>query len=219
MTRPQVPQSGGRKILQVLESTAVVGFAAMTSCGRAIFETDIGPCGIAWDGGRVAGVQLPERDAERTRARLARRFPHWAEAAPPADIERIIDDIRSLLRGEARDFRAVALTLDSVPEFNRRVYEIARTIAPGETLTYGEVASRLGDRMLAREVGQALGQNPFPIIVPCHRVLAAGGRTGGFSGGGGVTTKLRLLSIERAQPSGPTLFDDLPLVARRASRT
>ncbi|HWM45888.1 MAG TPA: methylated-DNA--[protein]-cysteine S-methyltransferase [Xanthobacteraceae bacterium] len=191
----------------------------MTTCGRAIFETAIGACGIAWDGGRVAGVQLPERDAERTRARLARRFPLWAEAAPPADIQRIVDDIRALLRGEARDFRAVALTMDGVPEFNRRVYEIARTIAPGETLTYGEIASRLGDRLLARDVGQALGQNPFPIIVPCHRVLAAGGRTGGFSGGGGVTTKLRLLSIERAQPSGPTLFDDLPLVARHASRT
>jgi len=191
----------------------------MTTCGRAIFETAIGACGIAWDGGRVAGVQLPERDAERTRARLARRFPLWAEAAPPADIQRIVDDIRALLRGEVRDFRAVALTLDGVPEFNRRVYEIARTIALGETLTYGEVAGRLGDRLLARDVGQALGQNPFPIIVPCHRVLAAGGRTGGFSGGGGVATKLRLLSIERARPSGPTLFDDLPLVARHASRT
>ena len=92
--------------------------------------------------------------------------------------------------------------------FDRRVYEVARTIAPGATLAYGEISARLGARDLAREVGQALGRNPFPIIVPCHRVLAAGGKAGGFSANGGITTKLRLLTIERARTSDtPTLFD------------
>lgn len=98
--------------------------------------------------------------------------------------------------------------------FNRRVYDVARSIPCGATLTYGEVAERLGDKSLARAVGRALGENPIPLIIPCHRVLAAGGRTGGFSAPGGTTTKLRLLTIEGAQPGGPTLFDHLPLAAR-----
>ena len=109
---------------------------------------------------------------------------------------------------------AVRIDTEGMPDFNRRVYEIARGVPPGSTLSYGEVAERLGDRNLARDVGVALGQNPIPIIVPCHRVLAAGGKIGGFSAHGGVQTKLRLLSIEGAQPGGPTLFDRLPLTAR-----
>ena len=86
-----------------------------------------------------------------------------------------------------------------VPDFNRSVYDIARTIAPGETLTYGDIATRLGDKLLSRAVGKALGENPFPIVIPCHRVLAANGKTGGFSANGGVTTKFRMLAIERAR--------------------
>ena len=119
----------------------------------------------------------------------------------------------ALLRGEARDLTGVTIDNAGVPEFNTRVYAIARNIPPGATMTYGEIAERLGDKTLAREVGTALGQNPCPIIIPCHRVLAAGGKTGGFSASGGVVTKLRLLTIEGAQPGGPTLFDHLPLVA------
>ena len=102
-----------------------------------------------------------------------------------------------------------------MPEFNARVYAIARNIPPGATMTYGEIAERLGDKSLSREVGQAMGENPSPIIMPCHRVLAAGGKTGGFSAPGGVVTKLRLLTIEGAQPGGPTLFEKLPLMTRR----
>ena len=102
-----------------------------------------------------------------------------------------------------------------VPEFHRRVYAIAQAILPGATMTYGEVATKLGDRALAQQVGQALGKNPFPIIVPCHRVLAASGATGGFSAPGGITTKLRMLSIEGARTSDqPMLFDRLDLAAR-----
>lgn len=180
----------------------------MTDRGLTIFDTQIGPCGIAWSDRGVIAVQLPEGDEAKTRARLLRRCPHAREAAPPAAVQDAIEGIISLLRGERHDLSAIALDMDGLPSFDRRVYEVARTIAPGATLSYGEISARLGARDLAREVGQALGRNPFPIIVPCHRVLAAGGKAGGFSANGGVTTKLRLLTIERARTSDtPTLFD------------
>lgn len=172
--------------------------------GIAMFSTAIGECGIAWNANVIVGVQLPERTSSATRARLARRFADAREVVPPPPVQAAIDEIVALLRGEARDLADVPVDLEHVPEFNRRVYEIARTIRPGDTLTYGEVAARLGDPGLARDVGKALGENPIPIVVPCHRVLAAGGRTGGFSGGAGVPTKLRMLAIERSP--GP-LFD------------
>jgi methylated-DNA-[protein]-cysteine S-methyltransferase len=110
--------------------------------------------------------------------------------------------------------------MQDVPEFERRVYEVARSIAPGTTLTYGEIAARLEAPGEARAVGEALRRNPFPIVVPCHRVLASGGKVGGFSANGGVATKLRLLTIERARTSAePTLFENLPLaVAPRRRR-
>jgi methylated-DNA-[protein]-cysteine S-methyltransferase len=180
----------------------------MTVHGFTLFDTAIGRCGIAWSERGVIGVQLPESDPLKTRARLLKRSPDLREAPPPPDVQRAIDRIVRLLRGEASDLTQVALDLDQVPVFERRVYEVARTIAPGATISYGEIATRLGDRGLARDVGQALGRNPFPLIVPCHRVLAAGGKVGGFSADGGVTTKLRLLTIERARTSdAPTLFD------------
>jgi methylated-DNA-[protein]-cysteine S-methyltransferase len=125
-----------------------------------------------------------------------------------------MEGIVQLLQGEAIDLAAVALDMAGVPSFDRRVYEVARTIAPGVTLSYGDIAARLSAPGEARAVGQALGQNPFPLVVPCHRVLAAGGKVGGFSANGGIATKLRLLSIERARTSSaPTLFENLPLVA------
>jgi methylated-DNA-[protein]-cysteine S-methyltransferase len=191
----------------------------MTTRNFALFNTSIGTCGIAWSERGIVGVQLPEKDADATRARLQRRFADAVETPPTTDVQRTIDGIVALLAGEPRDLTAAALDLDEVPEFNRRVYAIARGIPPGATLTYGEIATRLGDRLAARDVGTALGQNPCPLIVPCHRVMAAGGKTGGFSANGGVTTKLKLLSIEGAQLSEqPGLFDKLPLVARPRRR-
>ena len=190
----------------------------MTTQSFALFDTAIGTCGLVWGERGVAGVQTPERDAAATRARLRRRFPD-ADEASPAPVQHVIDRIIALLDGEPREFADVPIDFGGVPELNRRVYDIARTIPPGETLTYGEIAKRLGDPAMARDVGQALGQNPFPIIVPCHRVLAAGGKTGGFSAPGGVKTKLKLLSIEGARTSDtPGLFDNLPLVARPRRR-
>ena len=151
------------------------------------------------------------------------RYPKADETAPPAEIQHAIDAMVALLAGELKDLSGVRLDTAGVPDFNMRVYDVARSIPAGATLTYGEIAERLGDRALARDVGVALGQNPFPIIVPCHRVLAAGGRTGGFSAPGGVSTKMRMLTIERAQAGGPApaaqlnLFEQLPLAAQNRS--
>jgi methylated-DNA-[protein]-cysteine S-methyltransferase len=184
----------------------------------ALFETAIGRCGIVWSERGIAGVQLPERSEATTRKRLRRRFPAARDGAPSADVRRVIDDIVALLGGEGRDLRGVTIDIGAAPEFHQRVYEVARAIPAGATLSYGEVAERLGDRNLARDVAAALSQNPCPIIVPCHRVLAAGGKPGGFSAPGGVATKLRLLTIEGAQPDGPMLFERLPFVSARGRR-
>jgi methylated-DNA-[protein]-cysteine S-methyltransferase len=185
----------------------------VSDLGFALFDTAIGRCAIVWSERGITGVQLPERDERATANRVVRRFPTAHETVPPATITRTIEDIVALFRGERRDLSDAILDSEAVPDFHRRVYAIARTIPPGSTMSYGEIAERLGDRALARDVGEALGQNPFPIIVPCHRVMAAGGKMGGFSAPGGVRTKLRMLSIEGAQPGGPTLFADLPLAA------
>ncbi len=175
----------------------------MTARGFTLFETAIGRCGIAWGEGGIVGVQLPEGRDLATRARVLERFPGVREAPPPPTVRRAVHGITGLLRGEATDLSTVALDMEGVPPFHRRVYEVARAIAPGATLSYGEVAARLGAPGSARAVGQALGRNPFAIVVPCHRVLAAGGKVGGFSANGGITTKLRLLAIEGA----PAAFD------------
>jgi methylated-DNA-[protein]-cysteine S-methyltransferase len=185
----------------------------------SIFDTTLGACGIVWTARGIAGIQIHDGSERATRAGLLRRFPGAREATPPADVQHVIDGIGALLRGERPDLTGVAIDTEDLPAFNRKVYDITRAIPPGATLTYGKIAERLGDKLLARDVGQALGQNPIPLIVPCHRVLASGGKPGGFSASGGVVTKLRLLTIEAAQPNGPTLFDHLPLAAKRRQRS
>jgi len=190
----------------------------MSAYSFAVFDTEIGPCAIVWSARGVAGVQLPETNERATSARVARRFAGAQEAEPPPDVQRAVDGIVALLRGERPDFGDVAMDFGDLPEFNLKVYDIARAIPAGETMTYGEIAERLGDKLLARAVGTVLGQNPIPLIMPCHRVLAAGGKTEGFSASGGVATKLRLLTIEGAEPGGPTLFERLPLMAARRRR-
>lgn len=163
-----------------------------------VFETAAGWAGLAWRERGLVGVHLPESNPEITRRGLRRRFPAAAEAPPVPDFAPVIEGICALLRGEKADFSAASLDMTDTPAFNAKVYEIARTIPVGETLTYGEIAIRLGEKRLARDVGAALGQNPWPIVVPCHRVTAAGGRLGGFSARGGARTKLKLLTIEGA---------------------
>jgi methylated-DNA-[protein]-cysteine S-methyltransferase len=182
----------------------------MTADGFCLFDTAIGHCGIAWNARGVAGVQLPERSEPHTRARLRRRFPGAAEMAPPPAVAAAVEAIAGHLRGEPADLASILLDMTAVPAFDRQVYAVARTIPSGTTWSYGQLAARAGAAGMAREVGQALGHNPFAIVVPCHRIVAAGGRTGGFSARGGVATKLRLLAIEGwcdgplfARPRGP----------------
>jgi methylated-DNA-[protein]-cysteine S-methyltransferase len=179
------------------------------AAGFCVFDTAIGGCGIAWaEDARIVGVQLPEDDDKATRARMRRRFAGAPESAPLPDVEAVIGRVRALLEGEPDPMLDVPLDMSLVSPFEQRVYEITRAIPPGRTLTYGEVAARIGEPTAARAVGQALGHNPFAPIVPCHRVLAAGTGGGGFSAEGGVATKLRMLQIEKAQlGSEPGLFD------------
>lgn len=187
----------------------------MPDTNFAIFDTAIGPCGIVWNARGLTGVQLPKKDEAATRARVQQRYPSAVEAAPSPQTQEAIAGIVALLNGEPRDLTGIAIDNARTPEFNAKVYAITRKVPPGQTITYGEIAAQLGDKLLAREVGTALGENPCPLVMPCHRVLAANGKPGGFSAAGGVVTKLKLLSIEGAQPGGPTLFDRLPLEARR----
>jgi methylated-DNA-[protein]-cysteine S-methyltransferase len=180
----------------------------MQDTGFALFATAIGRCGIAWGERALIGVQLPESSDAGTRARLLRGLPPLAESEPPQWVMLAIVRVQALLNGMQDDLTDIPLDMEGVPPFHRRVYEITRAIPPGRTLTYGEVAQRLGEPGAARAVGQALGHNPFAPVVPCHRVLAAGSGGGGFSAEGGVATKLRMLQIENARMgSEPGLFD------------
>lgn len=231
----------------------------MRASGHTLFDTPIGPVGLAWGEHGVVAVQLPEATPEATRRRLLRRaggkpgeavlgkvpadsggvagkpgeavvnaagkpgeavgglggkpgeavfskVPADSGRELPAPVARAIKALTALLAGQRIDLGDVPLDLLTLPDFDRRVYEIARTIPPGETLTYGAIAQRLGQPGAAREVGAALGRNPFPLVVPCHRVVAAGGKLGGFSAAQGTVTKRRLLEIEGALPPPLPLF-------------
>jgi methylated-DNA-[protein]-cysteine S-methyltransferase len=168
----------------------------MASTTYLPFDTAIGRCAVAWGPRGITRVWLPEARGAATPGPV------------PAAVLDAVEAMTALLDGEPRDLSGVTLDLDGVPDFHLTVYAVARAIPPGETLTYGEIAARLGDPQLARAVGQAMGANPCPIVVPCHRVLAAGGALGGFSAPGGAATKERMLRIEGALAPAPlSLFD------------
>ena len=150
------------------------------------FETGIGTCGIRWSERGVTGVAL-----------LPPPGPHGAPGSVPEPVAAAVAGIVALLAGEPRDLREVVLDEDGIDPFRRRVYAATRAVGPGSTATYGEIARAIGDPGAARAVGAALGSNPFPIVVPCHRVLAAGGALHGFSAPGGLATKRRMLELER----------------------
>ena len=176
----------------------------------ALFATALGTCAIAWNGAGLTGVWLPEADAEVLRRKVARRCAGAAETVPADASADVVDAITRLLAGERVDLSTVALDGTGIDAFDCRVYSVTRTIAAGCVLTYGEVAARVGADASARAVGQSLGRNAMPIVVPCHRVVASGG-LGGFSAPGGISTKQRLLAIEDARPGGPPgLFDPQP---------
>jgi methylated-DNA-[protein]-cysteine S-methyltransferase len=182
----------------------------MSSCGYTLFDTPVGRCAMAWGASGICGVQLPESTDAATRAQLQRRLPEALPAEPPAYVQDVMARVVAMLNGRPVTFNDVQLDMTGVPPFNQRVYEVALAIPAGRTLTYGDIAQRLGQPGAARAVGQALGHNPFAPVVPCHRVLAAGSRSGGFSARGGVSTKLRMLLMEGAAFGEPGLFDAAP---------
>ncbi|MEA2939549.1 MAG: methylated-DNA-[protein]-cysteine S-methyltransferase [Bradyrhizobium sp.] len=186
----------------------------MSGRGYTVFDTAVGRCGIAWGDLGVLGVQLPETREIETRRRLFQLFANARELPPPADIQSAIDGVAALLRGKAADLSDVRLDMTGIPPFNARVYDFTRTIPRGETMTYGEVASRLKASGAVHSVAQAISKNPFMIIVPCHRVLEAGGYADRISANGGSISKRRLLSIEGAGSArSKTLFEVLLPVA------
>ncbi len=184
---------------------------AVDAPGYALLATAIGPCSVAWRGDVIVGVALPEADEAATEARIRRAVPGVVPAEPPPVVRAVLDRIVALLDGEPVDLADVAVEVRHDSDFARRVHEVVRAIPPGETLTYGEVAARLGEPGAAQAVGRAMGANPVPIVVPCHRVVGAGGRPVGFSAPGGVATKQRILRIEGAAAGGqPSLFEPEP---------
>ncbi len=184
----------------------------MSAANHILFDTAIGRCGIAWRSGLVVSTALPGEDDAATIRHLLRRFPEAVEAAPETVAADAIAIVQRLLDGESVNLGIIPVDLDWCPAFDRRIYELLREVPTGATVTYGELAARAGAPGAARAVGMAMGRNPVPIIVPCHRVLAASGRSGGFSAPGGVTTKFRILQIEQAgRGSEGLLFDRLPL--------
>ena len=170
--------------------------AGVSNTRFALFETAVGRCAVAWTPRGIASVQLPEADDATARARILARHPDALETAPSGDAKRAVAAMRAHLAGKLDALDGVELDFAEVPLFHRRVYEALRRVGPGHTIGYGELAERVGSPGAARAVGQAVGKNPFPVVVPCHRVLAAGARAGGFSAYGGLETKRRLLAIE-----------------------
>jgi len=176
---------------------------------HCVFDTAIGPCGVAWSARGLVAVALPEGSHAATEKRLADKARSAGAATPPPAVAALIADITRYLAGERVDFSAVAVDLSGLDPFRRTLYEAMRTLAWGSTTTYGALAQDIGLEGWegARDVGAAMGHNPVPIVIPCHRVLAAGGKLGGFSARGGTATKVKLLALEgvRLEGSAPRL--------------
>ena len=177
----------------------------MTQTAYCLFDTPLGACGIAWkekETSRIpAGVtilQLPEATRSLTDTRIAGRSGGRKARVPPPRIAGIIRKVQKHLRGDVQDFQGIVVDLDGAGPFARQVYEAVRKIPAGRTRTYSELATDMNRPTASRAVGQALGRNPIPLIIPCHRVLSSGNKPGGFSAHGGVETKAKMLEIEGA---------------------
>lgn len=169
-----------------------------------IFETAGGFCGIAWNDVGITRFQLPTKSAESTERLLLRRLPEAQRGAPPAEIQEAVAAVKRYFAGEAVDFSRFRLDLEGQDDFFRQIYAAARRIGWGHTTTYGAIAKELGaGPEAARDVGQAMAKNPVALIIPCHRVLAAGGKIGGFSAPGGSTSKARMLELEGVRLTSP----------------
>ncbi len=170
-----------------------------------LIDTEIGTFGLGWTEKGIARAALPDSKAGAVAQRMA-KFGSQS-AAPEEEIAELVADIQAYGRGERIEFDEVPLDLDGQSEFHRRVYEAILTLGWGETTTYGDIARRLGDVALSRAVGAALGANPVPLIVPCHRVLGSHGKSGGFSAPGGAGSKMKMLALEKAaSPEGQFSF-------------
>ena len=173
----------------------------------SLFDTAFGRGAIAWGSAGVFAASFPSTE-EKAMAGIKRRAPGADEREPDGEIAALIHEIAALFRGEKRDLGGARLDLSGVDSFEQGVYAATRAIPPGAVKTYGEIARALGDVALAQRVGQALGRNPIPVIVPCHRVIGADGRMTGFSAPGGTEAKMRLLKLEGGV--APDLFDRAP---------
>jgi len=169
----------------------------MKNDSYAIFETRSGFCGIAWSDDGITRFQLPTDNAAATERLLLRRMSAAKVAEPTPDITGVIDAVRRYFEGSEVDFSDLNLDLEGQDDLFKRIYALARRLSWGQTTTYGALAKEIdADPRLARDVGQAMAKNPIPLIIPCHRVLAAGGKVGGFSAPGGAASKVRMLELE-----------------------
>ncbi len=177
----------------------------MSAVKYCLIDTEIGTFGLAWTGKGISRAALPDSRPGAVGQRMARYGSR--SGAPEEEIAELVADIQAYGRGERIEFDDVPLDLDGQPEFNRKVYDDILKLRWGETTTYGEIARRLGDVALSRAVGAALGANPVPLIVPCHRVLGSNGKAGGFSAPGGAGSKMKMLAMEKAaSPEGQFSF-------------
>ena len=171
----------------------------MSKTFLTLFDTALGRCGIAWGKDGILSVSFPEDTDDKTHQQLRRRAAEAQETNDiPPHIAAVITAIQALMEGASEDLHDAELDMTGLGDFERQLYGLSRQIGPGKTRTYGDLARDLGDVAFSQRVGQALGRNPFPIIVPCHRIVGANGQMTGFSAPGGVETKRQLLKIEGA---------------------
>lgn len=175
----------------------------VASSGSAVFETALGFMGLAWSETGVTRLFLAEERRDSVERRLLRAAGPVAASPIPAWVEELIAAIKAYAGGEEVDFSAVPVDLAGVDDFRLAIYAAARKLGFGETTTYGELARRAGHGGLPRETGAALGANPVPLIIPCHRILAASGKIGGFSAPGGSASKERMLALEGVRVGPP----------------
>jgi methylated-DNA-[protein]-cysteine S-methyltransferase len=192
-----------RAAAHVLHSRLGCEEMSQTAQNYHVFETALGFCAVAWSNAGVARFQLPAKSAEAAERLIRRRAFDAAPGAPPEEVAQVVSAAKRYFDGEETDFSHVRLDLGDEDAFFSRIYTALRRVGWGRTTTYGALAKEVGaGREAARDVGEAMAKNPTPLIIPCHRVLAAGGKIGGFSAPGGSRTKTRMLELEgvRVQP-------------------
>jgi methylated-DNA-[protein]-cysteine S-methyltransferase len=178
-----------------------------------IFESARGFCAVAWNIAGITCLRLPAKSDQAAERGLRRRKLDAEPGTPPPAVADAIAAVQRYFEGEATDFSGVELDLGEQEDFLQQVYAAARRVGWGQTTTYGALAKELGaGPEAARDVGQAMARNPVPLIIPCHRVLATGGRIGGFSAPGGAATKLRMLELEGVELERLRQVDGAPLL-------